>query len=37
MCPQESLEFNLIVYSPYRDLVTFLKDAEVADVAECAW
>lgn len=37
MCLQESLDFNLIVYSPYRDLAIFLQDAQTTDLAECAW
>ncbi|KAK9909354.1 hypothetical protein WJX75_000933 [Coccomyxa subellipsoidea] len=37
MAVLESLEFNLIVYSPYRDLVIFLEDAQMTDLAECAW
>ncbi|CAL8467696.1 g7234 [Coccomyxa elongata] len=37
MAVLESLEFNLIVYSPYRDLAIFLQDAQTSDLAECAW
>ncbi len=34
---QEELDFNLVVFSPYRDLMVFLKDAGMLDAAECAW
>ena len=39
-CPggwQEVLDFNLVVFSPYRDLSTLLKDAQAPGLAECAW
>jgi hypothetical protein len=34
---QEVLDFNLVVFSPYKDLTTLLKDAQAAALAECAW
>lgn len=34
---QEELDFNLVVFSPYQDLMVFLKDAGMLDIAECAW
>ena len=34
---QEELDFNLIIFSPYRDLTIFLKDAKIPEVDDCAW
>ena len=34
---QEELDFNLVVFNPYQDLMVFLKDAGMLDIAECAW
>ena len=36
-CLQEELDFNLVVFNPYQDLMVFLKDAGMLDIAECAW
>ncbi|KAK9835001.1 hypothetical protein WJX81_003331 [Elliptochloris bilobata] len=37
MAIMEELDFNLVVFSPYQDLMTFLKNAGMLDIAECAW
>ena len=34
---QEVLDFNLVVHSPYQKLTANLKDAQAAELAECAW
>lgn len=34
---QEELDYSLIVFSPYRDLIQFLQDPRVACLAEFAW
>jgi hypothetical protein len=34
---QETLDFNLVVYSPYRDLAKYIADANATELAECAW
>ena len=34
---QEGLNFKLAVFHPHDDLIMFLKDAELTDIAQCAW
>lgn len=34
---QESLDYNLIVFSPYRDLAAFLADPNLTGLADFAW
>ena len=35
--PQEELDYNLVVFSPYRDLLEYLKDERLSGLAEFAW
>ena len=34
---QEVLDFNLVVHSPYQELTANLRNAQAAELAECAW
>ena len=34
---QEELDYNLVVFSPYRDLLGYLKDERLSGLAEFAW
>ena len=34
---QEGLKFKLAVFHPYDDLLAFLRDAQLTDIAQCAW
>jgi len=31
------LDYNLVVFSPYRDLVIYLKDSRMKPLADFAW
>ena len=35
--PQEELDYNLVVFSPYRDLLVYLQDERLSGLAEFAW
>jgi len=34
---QEGLNFKLAVFHPYDDLLAVLRDAQLTDIAQCAW
>ena len=34
---QEGLTFKLAIFHPYDDVVSYLEDARMADITQCAW
>ena len=36
-CGQEVLDYNLVLFSPYRDLAIYLKDSRLKHLADFAW
>ena len=36
-CVQEMLDYNLVLFSPYRDLVIYLEDSRLKPLADFAW